>query len=78
MMRLMIFLAAWLCAAPAQAHTFDAATLTLTEGPATVTVAAAGFETVTTTVTVARDAVVELQVALHEPLPVLGDDGPHV
>jgi len=31
MMRLMIFLAAWLCAAHAQAHSFDAATLTLTE-----------------------------------------------
>jgi hydrogenase/urease accessory protein HupE len=30
-MRLMIFLAAWLCASQAQAHSFDAATLTLTE-----------------------------------------------
>jgi len=31
MIRLIIFLAAWLCAAHAQAHSFDAATLTLTE-----------------------------------------------
>jgi hydrogenase/urease accessory protein HupE len=31
MMRLVIFLATWLCAVHAQAHSFDAATLTLTE-----------------------------------------------